>query len=244
MFNKAFIRIAVLTLLLGNRAAIWSADSFEVYVTANDGAALRDAPGLHGKLVQKLTYGQILEVIEELKIFETITIKGIPYSGVWFRVKSGQNQGFVFAPLISPKIADEFICEKPKVQKNIEISERDVKIELCTDGSFYQDETYECKGNCSLHGCWRINAGRIEISKRKQYRVEGIGKPTLCTHFCEYEKYRVATVIWATQPYTQSYVQLDNIEKVIAEQKNDPPNVRFSPGSSACRKGYLFGKPR
>jgi hypothetical protein len=230
--------------LIENQSEIWSADSFEVYVIANDGAMLRDAPSLKGKIVQKLAYGQSVEVMKELKDAETITLKDMPYSGVWFFVKSGQETGYIFSALVSPKFADEFVCDRPNLPQNIKISERDVQLELCTDGSFYMNEGYECKGTCSLHGCWRLKAGRIELSKRKQFRVKGIGKPIRCTHFCEYEKYRVETAVWAMQPYSDSYVQLDNFEKLVSEQKNVPLNLEFSPGSAACRNSYLFGKPR
>lgn len=244
MAIRILFRISTYLILFGYMKAGWSASSFEVYVTANEGAFVRDVPDISGKIVQKLSYGQKIEVLEELKLATTLSLKNLPYTGEWYRVQTARCQGFIFSALVMPVFADDFQCEPAKLKENIAISERDVNIELCVDGSFYVDESYECKGACSLHGCWRQNKGLIEFSKRKQFRVKGIGKPIRCTHSCEYESYRVETAVWAMQPFTEGPVQIKDLDAAISQKKDRPANIKILPASNTCRRSYLFGKPR
>jgi len=244
MVSKTFFRLALILFFLNNLTDIWPTTAFEAYVIANDGAILRETPNLSGKIVTKLPYGQALIVLQELKESVTITLKDLPYSGVWLYVQSAQNKGYIFSALVSPKIADDFTCDKTDFGKNTEIFHRDVQIELCADGSYYLDEGYDCKGTCSTHGCWRLKDNVVQLSKRKQFRVQGVGKPVHCTHFCVYEKYRVETTVWASQPYVESPVQMTDLKALIYKGVTKMPDIRFSPASPACRRSYLFNKPR
>lgn len=78
----------------------------EAYVAAESGLSLRDQPDVSAKMLTKLSYGEVIGVLEETDIKLVIVDTGVKISGEWVKVETRNHIGYVFNGYLSPnKIA-------------------------------------------------------------------------------------------------------------------------------------------
>ena len=78
----------------------------EAYVAAESGLSLRDQPDVSAKMLTKLSYGEVIGVLEETDIKLVIIDAGEKVTGEWVKVETRNHIGFVFNGYLSPnKIA-------------------------------------------------------------------------------------------------------------------------------------------
>lgn len=78
----------------------------EAYVAAESGLSLRDQPDVSAKILTKLSYGEVIGVLEETDIKLVIVDAGVKISGEWVKVETRNHIGYVFNGYLSPnKIA-------------------------------------------------------------------------------------------------------------------------------------------
>jgi len=78
----------------------------EAYVAAESGLSLRDQPDVSAKMLTKLSYGEVIGVLEETDIKLVIVDAGEKVSGEWIKVETRNHIGYVFNGYLSPnKIA-------------------------------------------------------------------------------------------------------------------------------------------
>lgn len=78
----------------------------EAYVAAESGLSLRDQPDVSAKILTKLSYGEVIGVLEETDIKLVIVDTGVKISGEWVKVETRNHIGYVFNGYLSPnKIA-------------------------------------------------------------------------------------------------------------------------------------------
>ena len=78
----------------------------EAYVAAESGLSLRDQPDVSAKMLTKLSYGEVIGVLEETDIKLVIVDAGVKISGEWVKVETRNHIGYVFNGYLSPnKIA-------------------------------------------------------------------------------------------------------------------------------------------
>lgn len=78
----------------------------EAYVAAESGLSLRDQPDVSAKILTKLSYGEVIGVLEETDIKLVIVDAGEKISGEWVKVETRNHIGYVFNGYLSPnKIA-------------------------------------------------------------------------------------------------------------------------------------------
>jgi len=78
----------------------------EAYVAAESGLSLRDQPDVSAKILTKLSYGEVIGVLEKTDIKLVIVDAGEKISGEWVKVETRNHIGYVFNGYLSPnKIA-------------------------------------------------------------------------------------------------------------------------------------------
>jgi len=73
----------------------------EAYVAAESGLSLRDQPDVSAKMLTKLSYGEVIGVLEETDIKLVIVDAGEKVSGEWIKVETRNHIGYVFNGYLS-----------------------------------------------------------------------------------------------------------------------------------------------
>ena len=92
----------------------------EAYVAAESGLSLRDQPDVSGKMLTKLSYGEVIGILEETDKKLVVLDAGEKVSGEWVKVETRSHIGYVFNGYLSPnKIARTIRLKLDKL--NVEI---------------------------------------------------------------------------------------------------------------------------
>ncbi|MEO6719910.1 MAG: SH3 domain-containing protein [Ferruginibacter sp.] len=70
------------------------------YAAAKNGLSMREQPDLNAKVLDKISYGQKLELINDTAGNKAISAEG--FSGYWWLVKYNDKKGYVVSPYVLP----------------------------------------------------------------------------------------------------------------------------------------------
>ncbi|MDH7913514.1 SH3 domain-containing protein [Winogradskyella sp. SYSU M77433] len=72
------------------------------YVAAESGLSLREQPDINGKILSKLSYAQVINVVENTNKSLVVLDNGEKISGEWVKVETDKYIGYVFNGYLSP----------------------------------------------------------------------------------------------------------------------------------------------
>ncbi|WP_439152441.1 SH3 domain-containing protein [Winogradskyella sp.] len=110
----------ILAITLVFNVAIVTAQQKESYVAAESGLSLRNQPDVSGKMLTKLSYGEVIGVLEETDKNLVVLDAGKKISGKWVKVETRNHIGYVFNGYLSPN----------KIARTIRVNLDNVKVEI------------------------------------------------------------------------------------------------------------------